>query len=133
MTRREAREEAFLLLFEHGFKDDGAEDNIQLAEDSREMKINEFGKGLYLGTVEKLELIDAKLEDALHNWRGDRISRVARAALRLCVYEMLFTDTETEIVINEALEIIKRFDGAESAAFANGVLGGVYRATEKGE
>lgn len=133
MTRREAREAAFLLLFEHDFKEVGAEENMSLAAEAREMKISGFGKGLYLGTLQNLAAIDAELDKALHNWDSDRISKVAHAALRLCAYEIMFTDTQAEIVINEALELIKRFDGEESASFANGVLGGVYKSVKGGE
>lgn len=130
MTRKEAREAAFLLLFEQDFGANRAEDTIILAAEQRGFKISGFGKGLFFGATEHLDEIDATLEEALHNWTSGRVSRVALAAMRLCVYEMRFTDIESEIAINEALEIIKKFDGAESASFANGVLGGVYRALQ---
>ena len=128
MTRREAREAAFLLLFEQSFKEDGAEDILALAAEAREMKISGFGKGLFLGVTQNLAAVDEKLEKALIKWDSDRISRVALTALRLCTYEMMFTELETEIAVNEALELIKKFDGEESAAFANGVAGGIYKA-----
>ena len=76
--------------------------------------------------MEKLSEIDALLESALINWRSERISKVARTAMRLCIYEFAFTDIQGEIAINEALELIKKYDCPESAAFANGVLGTVY-------
>lgn len=125
MTRREAREAAFLLLFEQGFKDAAPDETLSLAAESREMKISGFGKGLFSGTLQNLEAIDEKLDNALIKWDSDRISRVARTAMRLCVYEIMFTDTDTQIAVNECLEIVKKFDCEESASFANGVLGGV--------
>ncbi|MBR6594622.1 MAG: transcription antitermination factor NusB [Clostridia bacterium] len=131
MTRREAREAAFILLFEHCFKEDAPEETMALAADAREMKISAFGKGLFEGAVAKLSEVDAALERALIRWEGDRLSRVARAAMRLCVYEMMFTELPAEIAVNEAIELIKRYDGEESASFANGVLGGVDKALKE--
>lgn len=128
MTRKEAREAAFLLLFEQSFDDKPIEQTMALAAEEREQKISGFGKSLLFGTCEKLADIDAKLDVALHNWRTERVSRVALTAMRLCVYELCYTDTDGEIAINEALELIKKFDGEESASFANGVLGGVFKA-----
>lgn len=127
MTRREAREEAFFLLFEHSFKEDGAEEILALAAESREMKISGFGKGLFVGTIEHLAEIDEIMDKALIKWNSERISRVTRTALRLCTYEMMFTPLQTEIAVNEALELIKKFDGEESASFANGVAGGIHK------
>ncbi|MBQ3080920.1 MAG: transcription antitermination factor NusB [Clostridia bacterium] len=126
MTRTEAREAAFILLFEQNFKDDPIEETLSLAHEARELKISGFGKGLFSGAMEKLSEIDALLESALINWRSERISKVARTAMRLCIYEFAFTDIQGEIAINEALELIKKYDCPESAAFANGVLGTVY-------
>ena len=126
MTRTEAREAAFILLFEQNFKDDPIEETLSLAHEARELKISGFGKGLFSGAMEKLGEIDALLESALNNWRSERISKVARTAMRLCIYEFAFTDTQGEIAINEALELIKKYDTPDSASFANGVLGTVY-------
>lgn len=125
MTRREAREEAFLLLFEQSFGANSAEDALSFAADAREVKLSGFGKGLYFGTMENLAEIDGIVSEALIGWNSERISRVVRAAARLCVYELKFTELDTEIAINEALELVKKFDGEESASYINGVLGTV--------
>ncbi len=131
MTRKEAREAAFLLLFEQSFGANAADGTLQLAEAERELKISGFGRGLFFGAAEHLAEIDERLDKALHNWQSGRVSRVALTAMRLCVYEMCFTETESEVAINEAIELIKKFDGEESASFANGVLGGVYKAEKE--
>ncbi len=133
MTRREAREAAFLLIFEQSFKEDGADEILALAAEAREMKISGFGKGLFLGVTENLAAIDAELDKALIKWDSNRISRVALTALRLCAYEMMFTELDAEIAVNEALELIKKFDGEESASFANGVAGGIYKSIKGNE
>ena len=125
MTRTEAREVAFALLFENNFKDDSADDIMALAAEYREMKISGFGRGLFTGAMENLTAIDEQLDKALVNWSSSRLSKVARTAMRLCVYELAYTDIHTEVAINEALELIKKYDSPESASFANGVLGTV--------
>jgi len=126
MTRTEAREAAFILLFEQNFKDDPVEETLSLAREARELKISGFGKGLFEGTMAKISEIDALLDSALINWRSERVSKVAKTAMRLCIYEFTYTDMQAEVAINEALELIKKYDSPESANFANGVLGGVY-------
>lgn len=130
MTRKEAREAAFLLLFEQDFNANSVDETISLAMNERELKISGFGKGLFFGTCEKLADIDKQLESALLNWRSERVSKVAFTAMRLCTYELCYTDIDGVIAINEAIELIKKFDGEESASFANGVLGGVYKAVK---
>ncbi len=133
MTRKEAREEAFLLLFEQSFGANETEDTLALAAEARDMKISGFGKGLYLGTVENLSDIDTVVEKALIGWSGERVSRVVRTALRLCTYELKYTELDTEIAINEAVELVKKFDGEESASYANGVLGSVAASVKSGD
>jgi len=134
MTRREAREAAFLLLFEQDFKrGDPAEETLELAAAWREMKISGFGRSLFTGAAANLGVLDAHLEKALINWKSERVSRAARTALRLCAYEMMFTETDAEVAINEAIELVKKFDGGEGASFVNGVIGGVYKAVAEKE
>lgn len=123
MTRREAREAAFCLVFEQGFNSEqSGETLINNAVESRELKISEFGRSLFEGTTANLEVIDEYIDEALINWKKDRVSRVAYAAMRICVYEILFTKIDSEIAINEAIELIKRFDSPEAGSYANGVL-----------
>lgn len=128
MTRREAREAAFCLIFEKSFKgDDSGDTLIANAAEARELKINEFGKGLFEGTVAKFEEIDPYIDEALISWKKDRVSRVAYAAMRLCTYELLHSEIDSEIAINEAIELIKKFDSPEAASYANGVLATVNK------
>ncbi len=69
-----------------------------------------------------LEAIDPALAAVVEHYAPDRIDPVDRAVLRLATYELLFTDTPPGVVINEAIEIARRFGTAESARFVNGVL-----------
>ena len=71
--------------------------------------------------------IDAKIESHAENWTLARMALTDRNALRVGAYELLYTDTPTAIVINEAVEIAKMFGSENSAAFVNGILDKIAR------
>jgi transcription antitermination protein NusB len=82
-----------------------------------------YAQSLVEGTVGQLALIDEIVQKASRNWRLERMARVDRNVLRLATYELRFVpDVPMKVVINEAIEVAKRFGGAESAAFVNGLL-----------
>jgi N utilization substance protein B len=72
--------------------------------------------------------VDAELQDALENWRLDRLSAIDRGILRLATAEMLFIeDVPPKVSIQEAIHLAERYGGPESSRFVNGVLDAVYR------
>jgi N utilization substance protein B len=78
---------------------------------------------LFTGTVEHHVSIDERIVAALTNWRFDRVAEVDKAVLRLGAYELMREpQTPAAVVIDEAVELAKRFSGADSPAFVNGVL-----------
>ena len=82
-----------------------------------------FARDLVAAAVERAGEIDDLIASASKNWRIDRMSRVDRNILRLGACELLaFRDVPVKVVINEAVELAKRFGTAESSAFVNGVL-----------
>jgi N utilization substance protein B len=85
----------------------------------------EFASRLVDGTVDRIEEIDKILIETSEHWRLGRMSTVDRNVLRLAVYELLEKSTPPGVVINEALEVAKRFSSPESAGFVNGVLDAV--------
>jgi len=85
----------------------------------------EFASRLVEGTVGRVEEIDKILIETSEHWRLGRMSMVDRNVLRLAVYELLDKSAPPGVVINEALEIAKRFSTPESAGFVNGVLDAV--------
>jgi len=94
-----------------------------------------FAKELVAAAVTRAGEIDDLIVSASKNWRIDRMSRVDRNILRLGACELLaFRDVPVKVVINEAVELAKRFGTAESSAFVNGVLdriaGAVGRSAE---
>lgn len=88
---------------------------------------DEFMELLTRGTVEKLEELDALLDRHSQNWRVARMSVVDRNILRLAAFEMVFTATPPPVVIDEALELARRFSSDESVGFVNGVLDALRR------
>ena len=129
MTRREARELAFVLLFEKNFTDEKIAEIVEKAVDARDVEMDSFAMHLATGAEEKLDELDAAIEPALHNWSKGRLSRVALTVLRLAVFEMQFEEnTPTSVAINEAVELAKKYGGTEDAQFINGVLGTLARA-----
>jgi transcription antitermination protein NusB len=88
--------------------------------------IREFAVSLARGVISRLPELDARLVDQADNWRLERMAAVDRNILRLALYELLFeTDTPPAVVIDEAVEIAKRFGSERSSQFVNGVLDGV--------
>lgn len=82
-----------------------------------------FARDLVAAATERGAQIDELIASASKNWRIDRMSRVDRNILRLGACELLaFPDVPVKVVINEAVELAKRFGTAESSAFVNGVL-----------
>jgi N utilization substance protein B len=85
--------------------------------------VRDFAEMLFEGTVLRLKEIDKAIQQHTKNWRLGRMAAVDRNVLRLAVFEFLSGSTTPEtVVINEALEIAKKFSTHESAQFVNGIL-----------
>jgi transcription antitermination protein NusB len=86
------------------------------------------------GARDNVEELDAAIAKASSNWRFERIAALDRNVLRLGAYELLKEPaTPAAVVLDEAVELAKRFGEADSAAFVNGVLDAVRRAVRTGE
>jgi N utilization substance protein B len=89
-----------------------------------------FAEQLVSGVAEQLERVDRLIEEHSNNWALDRMARVDLALLRLASYELLCSpDVPANVVINEAIEIGKRFGTKETSAFINGILDQIARHT----
>ena len=82
------------------------------------------------GIYEKTEEIDSLIGKHSNGWRPDRMSRLSRSVLRMCVYEMLYEDVPHTVSINEAIEICKKFDDDKARPFINGILNSVKQELE---
>ena len=126
-TRRKARECALQMLFAADVaKTDGMvlTNNywIELGEPELDDKTREFANRITLGALRELTAVDDRIRTRAEHWRIERMAVVDRNILRLAVYEFLFTDTPHTVVINEALEIARRFSSYEATQFINGIL-----------
>ena len=133
MTRHEARELAFILVFEKSFQPELTIDElIKNAVDSDVFKANNFSETLAKKVYENLDEIDETINENLVGWSASRISKVSRAILRLAVCEMKFSEgLPIGVAINEAVEIAKKYATKEDASYINGVLGTIGKKTEK--
>ena len=96
--------------------------------------IRDFAEILVLGVLEHRQKIDSTITCASENWSISRMSRVDRAILRVGTYELLsHTDVPISVVINEAIEVAKRFGTGESSNFINGVLDRLASIIRQGE
>jgi N utilization substance protein B len=126
-ARRKGRELALQMLYQWDVGREPVETviestgGLQLAGEAA----REFASALVEGTVDRVEEIDKILRETSEHWRLGRMSTVDRNVLRLAVYELLTRESPAGVVINEALEVAKRFSAPESAGFVNGILDAV--------
>ncbi|WHH59638.1 transcription antitermination factor NusB [Petroclostridium sp. X23] len=130
MTRRQAREEAFKLLYQMDIHKDEKDEVLEsfLAENEIEPHHAEYIKEVVKGTTHHKEQLDKLIEENAVGWKINRISKVNMAILRLAAYEMIHRkDIPDSVSINEAVELTKNYDSNESASFVNGVLGSIQK------
>ena len=130
-SRREAREAVFSLLFETDFHgEDSPSDILSMAREDREIANDPYIESTYFGVMEKRAVADVLIGRFSNGWKTTRISHVARAVLRLCTYEMLYTDVPLQVALNEAVELVKKFDDPKARPFINGVLNSIKNEIE---
>lgn len=129
MQRSEAREQAFILVFEKLFNPElTVKDMKEIAENSELFELDEFAEKLFVTVCENVEKTDELISENLRKWTLARIPKVSLALLRLAVTEiMFFDDIPDGVSANEAVELAKKYSTDEDASFINGVLGSVIR------
>ncbi|MBI4518752.1 MAG: transcription antitermination factor NusB [Deltaproteobacteria bacterium] len=123
--RRKGRELALQALYQLEVTAERSDGALQTFWDNFEAGegVKEFARALVAGVADRRADIDALIAKACENWRMDRLSKVDLSALRLATYELLgMPETPVNVVINEAIEIVRRYGAGESTAFVNGVL-----------
>lgn len=100
-------------------------------EITADLDTKRYAEQLVRGALENLDAIDASLSEAANQWRLERFANVDRNVLRLALFEILYLpDTPASVVINEAVEMAKKYSTAESGKFVNGILGALVRKQE---
>jgi N utilization substance protein B len=133
-SRRKAREAALQVLFAceaHGPLDPATVARTYeevLREFSLPTRAAERARELALGVAENCKAIDERVAQASERWRVSRLAGVDRNVLRIAAFELMFeTATPVEVVIDEAIEIARRFSSEPSPAFVNGVLDAIAK------
>lgn len=127
MSRREIREQCFSILFEMTFSDDTVEDILDNAVESRMIVADDFTSDLLKYYSDNSADIDEAIKANIKGWTISRLSRTTLSVLRLAVAELRCMNTPDGVVINEAIEIAKKYASPKEASFVNGVLGAIVK------
>jgi N utilization substance protein B len=129
-ARRKARELALQMLFQFDMAGNTPDTIIATFEDLQKSKPNtrEFAEKIFRGTVDHMSEIDDMIQAQADNWRLTRMAVVDRNIIRMSIYEFLHeTDTPKLVIIDEAIEIAKKFGTQKSSQFINGILDGILK------
>ncbi len=123
--RRKAREAALQILFQEDFNSE-----VKPFSSLKGVEIKEDDSGLTRQIVEGVFLHHAEIDRMIcqntEHWSSDRIAAVDMNVLRMAVFEILFLrETPIKVIINEAIEIAKKYGSEDSGAFVNGILDAV--------
>jgi N utilization substance protein B len=128
--RRKARESTLQILFQLEFDDAKPENVIHSFWKNKKAtkEIKEHSRWLVEGITSHIESIDRLIQSVSANWRIPRMAIVDRNVLRIAVFELLHgEDLAPAIVINEAIEIAKKYSSDEGATFVNGILDAIRK------
>jgi len=129
--RRKARQAALQLLYQVELEGDSTPEGLARAWEVLGLGPDSsrgFAERLVRGTIDDLRRIDESISGAADNWHLDRISRVDLSILRVAVEELMREpEVPSRVIVDEAMEVAKRFSGERSASFINGVLDRIAR------
>jgi transcription antitermination protein NusB len=135
-ARHRSRKRALQVLFEWDMRDEPVDRAIShyyeslYSEESEKLpKPDKFMEELARGTVANAEQIDKNIEAKSQHWRLERMPVVDRNILRLAIYELSQQAVPAPVIIDEALELARKFSSDESISFINGILDAVHRQT----
>lgn len=138
MGRKEAREEAFKILYQVDIQKE--EDFSHVLEihtreyPAERKKDQEYIDDVVNGVFVHVESLDRFISEGVKSWTLNRISKVDKAILRLALYEIFYRDDIPDsISIFEAVELIKKYDSEEAGGFVNGILRSILRKSGKDE
>lgn len=131
MNRSEIRDMAFKFLYQVEVQKENNEEVVNLFLENNDITNNEAKKyilNIANGIEENLEDITSIIEKNLKSdWKIERISKVTLAILKLAVYEMLYAKLPYKVVINEAVELAKKYGEDSAPVFVNGILASVVK------
>jgi N utilization substance protein B len=130
--RRKAREYALQMLFQWEMgKQKPASIESGFWKTARATPTTRaFANQLFEGTVRECDALDALITRHAENWRLERLAAIDRAILRLALHELRAGQTPAKVVINEAIDLAKKYSSAEAAPFINGILDAARKALQ---
>lgn len=132
MKRTETRELAFKLIYSIQIQKEMEEEQLELFIEENEFEIEqkekEYIKNVFEGIKANKEAIIKLIEENLkEKWTVDRISKIDFSILQLAIYEMIYSKLPYKVVINEAVELAKKYGEDSSKAFINGILASIVK------
>lgn len=128
MTRKQAREEAFILVFEKEFNGNTTNEILESAAEARDLEPDDYVKTVFCGVYDHLSELDGVISENSVGWSIKRISKTALCILRLALYEINYMDDiPVSVSINEAVELAKKYATKDDASFVNGILSTVVK------
>ena len=132
-SRRSARELALQMLFQRGFHQDSQDSREGFVSfgQAQKTEVTAYAEQLVAGVLEHLTSIDGLIEKHAQHWSLERIAPVDRSILRFSICELLyFKEVPSKVVIDEAIEVAKKYGNEDSGAFINGILDQILRQSE---
>jgi N utilization substance protein B len=129
-VRRKSREYALQMLFqwEMGKQEYSKIETGFWANAHAQKSTRDFANQLFEGAAAHADELDEVISAHAQNWRIERIAAIDRAILRLSISELRTVSTPAKVVLNEAVELAKRFSSEEAASFINGILDAAMKA-----
>ncbi|MCO4095536.1 transcription antitermination factor NusB [Macrococcoides canis] len=127
MSRTESREHAIQILFqiENEAHEISVEDATRFIVEPPNKDV--FADELVSGVTSRQNELDEKISLHLKSWTLDRLNKIDRIILRLSTFELLYTDAPEKVIVNEAVNLAKKFSDDESYKFINGVLSEIIK------
>ena len=131
MKRTEARELAFKLIYSLEIQKNMEEEQIEIFFEENEITNNEekeFIKTIFEGLINNKSEIEEIIQSNLkEKWTIDRISKIDLAILKVAIYELIYSKVPYKVVINEAVELAKKYGDDSSKSFVNGILASIVK------
>ena len=131
--RTKSREFAMQMLFQWDMsRQDPAKLEAKFWREAKAADVTRtFANRLFEGAAKETAELDTLIAEHAENWRFERLAAIDRAILRLAIYELRATDTPPKVVLNEAVDLAKKFSSEGSGAFVNGILDAFHKSLNK--
>lgn len=134
MNRSAAREETFKLLYSLEIQKENLKEQTEIYLENEEIsdeKTKEYINSIVEGIENNITEIEKKISENLKkDWKIERISKIDLVLLKLAIYEIIYTETPYKVVINEVVELAKKYGDDTSPNFVNGILASIVKESE---